>query len=122
MRYHLGAFALLLLSVTPPSLAQDRNPLEALSADLQAEIGLSKLTDEERAALFVLLEQVYQAGVESGRKAAPASTSPGRSATQSVIESKVDGDFEGWEGETIVKLMNGQVWQQTEYYYHYHYA
>ena len=42
--------------------------------------------------------------------------------TQSVIESKIDGDFEGWEGETIVKLMNGQIWQQTEYHYHYHYA
>jgi hypothetical protein len=40
----------------------------------------------------------------------------------SVIESKVDGDFEGWEGETIIKLLNGQIWQQTEYYYHYHYA
>lgn len=42
--------------------------------------------------------------------------------TPSVIESKVDGDFEGWEGETIIKLMNGQIWQQTEYHYHYHYA
>lgn len=40
----------------------------------------------------------------------------------SVIESKVDGEFEGWEGETIVKLMNGQIWQQIAYYYHYHYA
>ncbi len=38
------------------------------------------------------------------------------------IESKVDGKFEGWDGETIVKLMNGQIWQQQEYYYHYHYA
>jgi hypothetical protein len=40
----------------------------------------------------------------------------------SVIESKIDGDFEGWEGETIVKLMNGQIWQQSEYHYHYHFA
>lgn len=41
---------------------------------------------------------------------------------QSVIESKVDGEFEGWGGETVVKLMNGQIWLQTEYYYEYHYA
>ena len=40
----------------------------------------------------------------------------------SVIESQIEGDFEGWEGETIVKLMNGQIWQQSEYHYHYHYA
>jgi hypothetical protein len=39
-----------------------------------------------------------------------------------VIESQIDDDFEGWEGETIVKLTNGQIWQQSEYYYHYHYA
>ncbi len=41
---------------------------------------------------------------------------------EEIIETQIDGDFEGWEGETIVKLMNGQIWQQTEYYYHYHYA
>ena len=38
------------------------------------------------------------------------------------IESHIDGDFEGFEGETIIKLTNGQIWQQTEYYYHYHYS
>ena len=43
-------------------------------------------------------------------------------AAQSVIESKIDGDFEGWDGETVVKLLNGQVWIQTDYYYEYHYA
>lgn len=37
------------------------------------------------------------------------------------IESLIDGEFEGWQGETIVKLMNGQIWQQTEYYYYYCY-
>jgi hypothetical protein len=42
--------------------------------------------------------------------------------TSNVIESRVDGDFEGWEGETVVKLMNGQIWQQSSYHYHYHYA
>ena len=40
-------------------------------------------------------------------------------ATSSVIETRIDGDFEGWEGETIFKLMNGQIWQQSEYNYHY---
>ena len=43
-------------------------------------------------------------------------------SSESVIESHIDGDFEGFEGETIIKLMNGQVWQQVEYYYCYHYG
>ena len=38
------------------------------------------------------------------------------------IETQIDGDFEGWEGETIYKLRNGQIWQQASYHYHYHYA
>ena len=39
-----------------------------------------------------------------------------------IIESQIDGDFNGWEGETIVKLLNGQIWKQSEYFYRYHYA
>ena len=49
------------------------------------------------------------------RNSTPASNSP-------VIESQIDGDFEGFEGETIIKLVNGQIWQQAEYWYHYHYS
>lgn len=37
------------------------------------------------------------------------------------IESKINGDFEGWSGETIVRLMNGQIWQQASYRYKYAY-
>ncbi len=40
-----------------------------------------------------------------------------------IIETQIDGEFEGWEGETIFKMFNGQTWQQisAEYYYHYAY-
>jgi hypothetical protein len=39
-----------------------------------------------------------------------------------LIETQIAGDFSGWEGETIFKLVNGQIWQQTQYAYTYHYA
>ena len=39
-----------------------------------------------------------------------------------VIETQINGDFEGWEGETIFKMINGQIWQQSSYSYKYHYA
>ena len=39
-----------------------------------------------------------------------------------VIESKINGEFKGWEGETIYELTNGQVWQQSHYKYEYKYA
>ncbi|MBY0491030.1 MAG: hypothetical protein K2R93_14400 [Gemmatimonadaceae bacterium] len=35
------------------------------------------------------------------------------SATAAVIESRIDGDFEGWDGETVFRLQNGQIWQQV---------
>jgi hypothetical protein len=41
---------------------------------------------------------------------------------QGAYEGQIDGDFEGWEGETIYKLMDGHIIQQTQYHYHYHYA
>lgn len=43
-------------------------------------------------------------------------------ATAAVIHSYIDDDFEGWDGETIFKLDNGQIWQQSSYAYTYHYA
>ncbi|MCJ7651492.1 MAG: hypothetical protein MUP85_23025 [Candidatus Lokiarchaeota archaeon] len=49
-------------------------------------------------------------------------TNPKSAKTTSVIETQIDGEFEGWEGETIFKLMNGQIWQQSSYAYFYHYA
>jgi len=44
------------------------------------------------------------------------------SKSQSVIESRIEGEFTGWEGETVFKLSNGQIWQQSSYAYTYHYA
>lgn len=41
---------------------------------------------------------------------------------QSVIRSNIDGTFEGWTGDTVFPLTNGQVWQQSSYAYTYHYA
>ena len=39
-----------------------------------------------------------------------------------VYESRIDGAFKGWTGDTIVKLENGQIWQQSQYYYKYRYS
>jgi hypothetical protein len=34
----------------------------------------------------------------------------------------ISGEFDGWTGDTVFSLCNGEVWQQTEYKYTYHYA
>lgn len=38
-----------------------------------------------------------------------------------VIESRIDGDFEGFDDNKVFVLMNGQIWRQAEYKYHYYY-
>lgn len=48
-------------------------------------------------------------------------TVPVRQITD-VIESKIDGEFNGWEGETTYTLVNGQVWQQSSDKYEHKYS
>lgn len=44
---------------------------------------------------------------ESVAKLAPAGNGP------DLIETNIEGEFIGWEGDTIFKMSNGQIWQQV---------
>jgi len=44
------------------------------------------------------------------------------SSCSPAIESQIDGEFEGWDGDSVFQLTNGQIWQQDEYDYTYHYS
>lgn len=83
------------------------------------DTGLDKLSPEERQKFEAWLTRF--AGVVA-QAATGGSTAPGLPSTGAVVESQIDGDFEGWEGDTIFKLTNGQIWQQATYAYAYHYA
>ncbi len=64
---------------------------------------------------FAVLKQPAK---ESARP--PAVVVP-HSSCSPAIESAITGEIEGWDGETIFKLDNGQIWQQAEYDYTYFY-
>jgi hypothetical protein len=38
-----------------------------------------------------------------------------------VVTSQIDGEFKGAGGRSVYKLVNGQIWEQSEYLYHYYY-
>lgn len=38
------------------------------------------------------------------------------------IETRIAGQFNGWDGHTRFLLENGQIWQQASYSYHYAFA
>lgn len=98
---------------------------KVLSASQLEAIGVSQMSETQKETLRMALISTYSNGYEAGREKAveQAITSLQQKAVlENTIESQVDGDFEGFEGETIIKLMNGQIWQQTDYWYHYHYS
>jgi len=119
---------MILLGFVGTALAQQYPdiPLDKiLSKKEQFEIGIQKLTKIEKEKLRIIIIEKILSAYKKGKKDGIEQTTKIialQQKTPNVIESQIDGDFEGWEGETIVKLMNGQIWQQTEYFYYYHYA
>lgn len=73
--------------------------------------GLASLTSEQLDALSTWVQQYRQASEWLAVTAAQGEDwyEPG----DEVIETAIDGDFDGWVGDTIFRLKNGQVWQQT---------
>jgi hypothetical protein len=103
--------------------------VEGLLAGEQRQAEVRKAQEELAALARQMREAERQAEaarrrLEETRKRTPATpqepvvVDTGGSA----IESRIDGTFEGWDGDTIFKLQNGQIWQQAMYAYHYHYA
>lgn len=56
-----------------------------------------------------------------GAQARPSRGKSRTSQSADVLESQIEGEFSGWEGETIFELTNGQIWQQSTYAYTYTY-
>jgi hypothetical protein len=112
------------IASTTIGIGQEDNPLDRLlSKDQQVKLGVTTMRPDQRELLRQVLTNSFRQGYETGKRDGllPGAHTPVAQPNQ-VIESRVDGDFSGWEGETIVKLTNGQIWQQTEFHYVYHFA
>jgi hypothetical protein len=121
MQYLTIALTVALLITLPPmGAARTEGPKESPRVDVREfmtahefkSAGLEKLSPDELQALNQWLEKFMLRILQRGE---------GRGCTDT-IESQIDGTFEGWSGETIFKLTNGQIWQQASYAYTYHYA
>ena len=135
MKTYLIGLGLLALVVSGKA---DTGFLDSLPADDYAAAELQKLTPGARARLEALVQR-YKAGEAAARKealearqaaasqpaAAPGRKQPGWFAAlltlrraeekpekEESLESKLLGDFEGWNGHTIFKLENGTQWMQ----------
>jgi hypothetical protein len=99
-----------------PAYGQTPQIDQLMSAAEFRQAGLAKLTPEELGNLSAWLAKYSRTLVQASSSSVVEGTTP------ATIESRIDGDFNGWEGETIFKLQNGQIWQQASYAYNYHYA
>ncbi len=116
---------MLLVSSTLAQRLKNASPDDMLTVVEKKAIGFDKLTSEEQENLRLILvdsyDRAYKAGHQKGVEDA-IEYMQGKLISPSVIETQIEDDFEGWDGETVVKLLNGQIWEQTEYYYEYHYS
>ena len=80
-----------------------------MSPDEFEAAGLNKLSEAERRALDAWLLRYTAGEAETLRN----TSDEVREAKQEVrIEARVRAPFEGWSGDTLFYLDNGQVWQQ----------
>ena len=114
-RIHLS-FALLLLSTSATLSAQTFSSLEERMSQRDFEsAGLQKLSAEE---LAFLNRWLVERGLSAPVTAASGSSDriglpPTASESGDRVQSRLLGSFRGWSGNTVFRLENGQVWQQT---------
>lgn len=99
---------------------------DVMTAQELMDTGLSGLSTMQRRALDAWLNRYTQAVLKiASEQNTPKTTAirpRGTSDCVPAIESTISGEFNGWEGETIFKFDNGQIWQQAEYDYTYSYS
>lgn len=115
-----GACMLLVVGNTASAQSQLR---ERMGAEKFEAAGLQKLSPAELAKLeeWIELRSNYTAlvaRIAAERECKKAARVP----EPNLVQSRIDGEFKGWDGETVFVLQNGQVWRQATYSYHYHYA
>ena len=112
------------------SFGQSRTPSlkmeEMMTAQELHDSGVSGLSPKQREALdrwLLRYTKLVIVQVQSSETQAltPPPTRPVASKCTPAVESTILGEFSGWEGETIFKLDNGQIWEQAEYDYMYSY-
>lgn len=85
--------------------------------------GLQRLSTGELDALNSHISSLLQRAMAMANKTQPpASLAAPSIPSGEAFKSQIDGDFEGWDGDTVFELTNGQIWMQDEYAYAYHYS
>lgn len=89
---------------------------KAMSDKAYKEMGLDKLTPDERARLNEFIRSyTASANQEAAKVAVDEAVKSNKVSSQpQVIESRIIGPFHGYNGRSRFTLENGQVWAQSQ--------
>ncbi len=105
-----------IISKQKKAISSMESKISELEEELEtAENKIKKLEDD-------LSEVQHFDNDASVSRGAASGNSGSITFTGNVYETKIDGEFYGWDGETIFKMTDGSIWQQASYDYTYHYA
>jgi hypothetical protein len=109
---------LLGLALATAAFAADHLVLqERMTPEEFKAAGLDKLSPEELANLNAFLGRYNAKRVEEVKRAeqnAVAGFGGHTTPNNEPIVSRLIGRFDGWDGKTVFRLENGQIWQQSE--------
>ena len=93
---------------------------KAMPAEDYESAGLQKLSDEQRARLDEFLREYLTSGTKKATEkavteAVDRAVERKEAAAPSVIESKIIGPFNGYNGRSVFTLDNGQKWRQVQH-------
>ena len=92
---------------TPGSIQEMMTPEEFRAA------GLSKLSPDELQKLDAWLQGYRQVTEQKAEKKATAKATAESHAKMDLLVSRVDGQFNGLTGRTLIRLEDGTVWRQA---------
>lgn len=106
------------VETAPKSSKRDSRVLQdMMTADEFKAAGLDKLSSEELKNLNAWLQGYRQtAETKAAEKATAEATKKAATESRAKLDqilSRVDGDFNGLTGNTVIKLEDGSVWRQA---------
>lgn len=109
----LGALLLFAgLCGQPARAADDPDVRELMTPEEFNAAGLERLSPQEIEALNRWLIRYTAKEAPVQRRASVAVREAMKEDDVTEIRTRIVGDFAGWDGKTVFRLENGQVWQQ----------
>jgi hypothetical protein len=119
---------LILLHSMPLSAAQGFSSLEEqMTGEEFSAAGLDKLTAQERETLNQWIRSHSLATLATPAAAATEAAAPEQATgdrrgfpdadddeDRAPITSRIVGKFSGWDGQSVFRLENGMIWEQTD--------